>query len=228
MRNTLDLGLIGNCHIGALIDEAGEIAWCCLPRAVYDQPDAGMWELRGMLRVHTFSSVMCWAACERLARIAAELGLGERAAHWRGHANRVHTIICARAWNSRKQAFVAVFEGDALDASMLLLHDVGFLAADDPRFTKTVEAVERELKQGSYVHRPVEPDDFGVPEDAFVVCTSGTSMPWRRLAAVRKPESCSKTFSPGATATGSLPNTLPPIIPASSGATSSRPTARWG
>ena len=139
--------------------------------AVHDKPDAGMWELRGMLRVHTFSSVMCWAACDRLARIAAELGLGERAAYWRGHANRVHTTICARAWNSRKQAFVAVFEGDALDASMLLLHDVGFLAADDPRFTKTVEAVERELKQGSYVHRYVEPDDFGVPENAFVVCT---------------------------------------------------------
>ena len=54
---------------------------------------------------------------------------------------------------------------------MLLLHDIGFLAADDPRFAKTVAAVERELKHGDYVYRYVEADDFGVPENAFVVCT---------------------------------------------------------
>jgi GH15 family glucan-1,4-alpha-glucosidase len=139
--------------------------------AVHDQPDAGLWELRGVLRMHTFSSVMCWAACDRLARIASELGLHERAAFWRLRADRIHTTICAHAWNERKQAFVSVFDGDTLDASMLLLHDVGFLAADDPRFAKTVEAVERELKQGSYVYRYAEPDDFGVPKNAFVVCT---------------------------------------------------------
>ena len=73
--------------------------------AVYDQPDAGLWELRGLLRVHTFSSVMCWAACDRLARIAAELGLDERAAYWRGSANRMHADICARAWNEKKAGF---------------------------------------------------------------------------------------------------------------------------
>jgi GH15 family glucan-1,4-alpha-glucosidase len=139
--------------------------------AVHDQPDAGLWELRGVLRIHTFSGVMCWAACDRLARIASELALHERAAFWRLHADHMHTTICARAWNQRKQSFVSVFDGDTIDASMLLLHDVGFLAADDPRFSKTVEAVERELKQGDYVYRYVEPDDFGVPENAFVVCT---------------------------------------------------------
>jgi GH15 family glucan-1,4-alpha-glucosidase len=148
------------------LEQLGETAL-----AVHDQPDAGLWELRGVTRVHTFSSVMCWAACDRLARIAVELGLDDRAVYWRGHANRVHNTICGRGWSERKQAFVAVFEGDAVDASMLLLHDVGFLAADDPRFVKTVEAVERELKCGSYVYRYVEPDDFGAPENAFVVCT---------------------------------------------------------
>lgn len=139
--------------------------------AVHDQPDAGLWELRGVLRIHTFSSVMCWAACDRLARIAVELGLQDRAALWRLHAERICATICVRAWNDKKQSFVSVFDGDTLDASMLLLHDVGFLAADDPRFAKTVAAVERELKRGSYVYRYVEPDDFGVPENAFVVCT---------------------------------------------------------
>ena len=138
---------------------------------VYDQPDAGLWEFRGRQRIHTFSSVMCWAACDRLARIAFKLGFGDRGSYWRGHADRIHAVICNRAWSEKKQTFAAAFGDDTLDASMLLLHDVGFLTADDPRFAKTVAAVERELKHGNYIHRYVEPDDFGVPENAFVVCT---------------------------------------------------------
>ena len=139
--------------------------------AVHDQPDAGLWEFRGRLRVHTFSAVMCWAACDRLAKIAAELGLSERFVYWSKQADRIHTVICERAWNEKKQTFAAAFEGDALDASVLLLHDIGFLAADDPRFSKTVAAIERELKHGDYVYRYIEADDFGEPENAFVVCT---------------------------------------------------------
>ena len=63
------------------------------------------------------------------------------------------------------------FDGESLDASLLLLHDLGFLSADDPRFAKTVAAIERELRHGNYIYRYVETDDFGVPENAFVVCT---------------------------------------------------------
>ena len=139
--------------------------------AVHDQPDAGLWEFRGRLSVHTFSAVMCWAACDRLAKIAAVLGLAHRSVYWRNGANHIHDVICQRAWNEKKQAFTAAFGGEVLDASVLLLHDVGFLAADDPRFAKTVAAVERELKNGDYVYRYAEADDFGVPENAFVVCT---------------------------------------------------------
>ncbi len=138
---------------------------------VYDQPDAGLWELRGGSRIHTFSSVMCWAACDRLGRVAAKLGLDGRAAYWREWAGRLKAVICTRAWSEKRQAFVSAFEGEALDASLFLLHDVGFLAADDPRFIKTVEALERELRCGCYMHRYIEADDFGVPENAFVVCT---------------------------------------------------------
>jgi len=138
---------------------------------VHDQPDAGLWELRGTARVHTFSSVMCWAACDRLSLIADRLGFVERAVYWRAHADRIHAVICRRGWNQEKQAFVASFEGEALDASLLLLYDVGFLAADDPRFALTVSAIERELKRGDYVYRYLDADDFGVPENAFIVCT---------------------------------------------------------
>ncbi|RII25823.1 MAG: glucoamylase [Geobacter sp.] len=138
---------------------------------VHDQPDAGLWELRGTKRVHTFSSIMCWAACDRLARIAARLGLSERAVYWRAQADLIHATICKRAWNGRKKAFTASFEGDTLDASLLLMHDVGFLTADDCRFASTVAAIERELRRGDYIFRYVEEDDFGAPENAFIVCT---------------------------------------------------------
>ena len=139
---------------------------------LYDQPDAGLWELRGKRRIHTFSSVMCWAACDRLARIAAHLGLRDRAAYWQGVAARIHEVVCARAWNAKRGSFMAVLDdGDTLDASLLRLHEVGFLAADDPRFAGTVQAIASDLRRGDFVFRYSEPDDFGTPENAFLVCT---------------------------------------------------------
>jgi GH15 family glucan-1,4-alpha-glucosidase len=138
---------------------------------LYNQPDAGIWELRGPPRVHTFSSVMCWAGCDRLAKIAAHLGLADRAAYWHGHAARIHQFVCQRCWNAGKESFVAAADGATLDASLLRLGELGFLPEDDPRFAGTVRAIERELKRGDFVFRYVEPDDFGEPENAFLVCT---------------------------------------------------------
>jgi GH15 family glucan-1,4-alpha-glucosidase len=139
--------------------------------ALFDKPDAGIWELRGKLRVHTFSSVMCWAGCDRLARIATHLKLPERARYWRAHADRMHAVISERSWNEKLNAFVGAMDGDALDASLLRLHEVGFLKADDPRFAGTVEAIEKDLKRGDFIYRYSERDDFGTPENAFLVCT---------------------------------------------------------
>jgi GH15 family glucan-1,4-alpha-glucosidase len=140
-------------------------------RRCYDQPDAGLWELRGSARVHTFSSVMCWAACDRLGRIAARLGLAERAEYWFGHATQMHETISKKAWSKKRGAFVSTFDGEAMDASLLLLAEVGFLDAADPRFAATVAAVEKDLRHGDYIFRYVEKDDFGEPENAFLVCT---------------------------------------------------------
>ena len=141
--------------------------------ALFDQPDAGLWELRGAARVHTFSSVMCWAGCDRLARVAAHLGggLADRAAYWRGHADRIHGVIRARAWNAKLNSFTATLDGDTLDASLLRLNELGFLADDDPRFAGTVRAIGRDLRHGDFIFRYVEADDFGPPENAFLVCT---------------------------------------------------------
>ena len=138
---------------------------------VHDQPDAGLWELRGSARVHTFSSVMCWAACDRLAKIAERLGLAQRRDYWHSQAERIHRVVCERAWNGRLNSFVATLDGNSMDASLLLLNEVGFLQADDPRFAGTVAAVERELRHGDFIFRYVEKDDFGRPENAFLICT---------------------------------------------------------
>jgi GH15 family glucan-1,4-alpha-glucosidase len=139
--------------------------------ASYDKPDAGLWEFRTRARVHTHSSIMCWAACDRLARIAGHLGLAERSTHWQARADRIRETILREAWNPRLNSFTAAFGDDDIDASLLLMHEVGFLRPDDPRFAGTVAAVERELKRGGHLFRYVRPDDFGAPENAFVACT---------------------------------------------------------
>jgi GH15 family glucan-1,4-alpha-glucosidase len=139
---------------------------------VFDQPDAGIWELRNLARPHTFSAAMCWAACDRLSRIAAHLGLKAQPNYWRGHADRIHQYICERAWNPHMNSFVATLDGNGkLDASLLLLYEIGFLRAEDPRFAGTVAAIERELRYGYFIFRYTEADDYGAPENAFLACT---------------------------------------------------------
>jgi GH15 family glucan-1,4-alpha-glucosidase len=137
----------------------------------FDQPDAGLWELRNSAHVHTFSSVMCWAACDRLARIAQRLGLAARETHWRSIAQRIHDVICERAWNWKRSCFTSTFDGAAVDASLLLLAEVGFLDAADPRFSTTVAAIEHDLRRDGFIFRYVDADDFGAPENAFLVCS---------------------------------------------------------
>ena len=138
---------------------------------LFDQPDAGLWEFRGRREVHTYSSVMCWAACDRLARIAEHLGLVDRASHWSETAARIKEKIIAAAWNEERQSFVATFGGNAIDASLLTLADLKFVAPDDPRFLSTLAACEAELLRGTHVFRYSEADDFGMPETAFNICT---------------------------------------------------------
>jgi GH15 family glucan-1,4-alpha-glucosidase len=137
----------------------------------YNVPDAGLWELRGTKRVHTFSSLMCWAACDRLATIARRLRLTERANYWGEHAQTIHKTICERAWNAEMNCFASTFGGDRLDSSLLLMAEFHFLEPDDPRFVSTVSVIEKHLQRGDFLLRYDEEDDFGRPETAFLVCT---------------------------------------------------------
>jgi GH15 family glucan-1,4-alpha-glucosidase len=156
-------GTINDFHA---LEKVGERAF-----AMHDQVDAGLWEFRTIARVHTYSSVMCWAACDRLAKAAGVLELAERAEVWAQRADTIRARIEAEAYIPEEGRFGASFGGKELDASLLQLVDLGFLDPMDPRQVATFNAIERDLKKGPYLFRYVEPDDFGEPETAFNFCT---------------------------------------------------------
>ncbi len=148
------------------LEKVGERAF-----AMHDQTDAGLWEFRTIARVHTYSSVMCWAACDRLAKAADHLGLHPRGEFWRERASIIRERIEAEAFLPDEGRFAASFGNRELDASLLQMTDLGFLEAHDPRQVATFDAIERDLKKGAFLFRYVEPDDFGEPETAFNFCT---------------------------------------------------------
>jgi len=150
----------------ASLEQVGERAL-----ATFDQPDAGLWEFRTKSSIHTYSSVMCWAACDRLAKIATTLGLGDRAGYWRKAAERIRRAIEKKAWFEEGKRFSATWGGSELDASLLQLIDLQFLKADDPRFGATFDAVELGLRRGEHMLRYATEDDFGLPQTAFNFCT---------------------------------------------------------
>jgi GH15 family glucan-1,4-alpha-glucosidase len=134
------------------------------------EPDAGIWEYRGRQRVHTHSAAMCWAGIQRLGAIATRLGFADRAAYWNAAADKVQTALLEQAWNPKLKAFSAAFGTDDVDASVLLLPELGLIEVSDPRFISTVAAVERELLREKHVMRYANSDDFGLPETAFLIC----------------------------------------------------------
>ena len=135
------------------------------------QPDAGLWELRGAQRAHTYSSAMCWAACDRLAKIARVLGLSARREYWLEHAVRLHRTVSDGCWSTSAGSFVSHAGAADVDASLLLLPEIGFLPFDDPRFLATLARIERDLLRGTHLLRYAVEDDFGKPENAFNICT---------------------------------------------------------
>ena len=153
----------------ASLEEVGEVAW-----AMHDQPDAGLWEFRTRQEVHTYSAVMSWAACDRLANVAAHLGKEDRAQLWRERADQIRARIDREAWvenGGEHGHYGASFESDYLDASLLQLIELRFLAPEDPRFRSTFTQLEQALRRGEHMLRYAAEDDFGTPETAFNICT---------------------------------------------------------
>jgi GH15 family glucan-1,4-alpha-glucosidase len=151
----------------ASLEKVGERAW-----EMHDQPDAGLWEFRTRTSVHTYSSVMSWAACDRLANAAGVLGLDERAALWSERAASIRQTIEREAWYEPEQRFAATFGGDELDASLLQAHRT---CASSSRRTPVSERTVRCSRKGApqgRAHAPLRAeDDFGLPETAFNFCT---------------------------------------------------------
>lgn len=148
------------------LEEVGEMAW-----KMHDQPDAGLWEFRTRQQIHTYSAVMSWAACDRLANVADHLGKEDRRALWRERADHIGATIIREAWVEELGHFGASFEADYLDASLLQMIELRFLKPDDPRFLSTFDAIEKALRRGEHMLRYASEDDFGLPETAFNICT---------------------------------------------------------
>lgn len=140
----------------------------------WDKPDEGIWEVRGGQRHFTHSRMMCWVAFDRAIRAVESFGLSGPVEHWRALRDEIHADICCHGWSEEKQSFVQHYDDTALDASLLLMGEVGFLPPEDPRFASTVEAIERELVVDGLVLRyraDDTPDGLPGNEGVFLPCS---------------------------------------------------------
>jgi GH15 family glucan-1,4-alpha-glucosidase len=134
------------------------------------EPDAGLWEYRKRSRAHTYSATLCWAACDRLAGIARRLAIADRAKYWATNARALRERILKEGWDEKRGALTGAFGSPDLDASLLLVAELGLLSPNDPRFIKTCDTIGRELSRNGWIMRYTVPDDLGAPETAFLAC----------------------------------------------------------
>ena len=155
-------------------------AWAVLRALVthletaWQRPDNGIWEVRGPQRHFTHSKVMCWVAFDRGVKMIERFGMKGPLERWRAAREAVFTAVCSEGFDHERGAFVQSFGARDLDASLLLIGQVGFLPPDDPRFVATVNAIERELMpEGLVLRYETEPAVEGLPpgEGVFLACS---------------------------------------------------------
>jgi GH15 family glucan-1,4-alpha-glucosidase len=140
----------------------------------WQAPDDGIWEVRNGRRRFTYSRLMCWVALDRAIRIAVRRALPANLDRWARERDAIYAWIMERGWNDDRQAFVQCEDTDVLDASLLLMPLVHFIAPTDPRWLSTLDAIGRELVADSLVYRydPVlAPDGLDGREGTFSMCT---------------------------------------------------------
>jgi GH15 family glucan-1,4-alpha-glucosidase len=173
VMNALHLARVGGLHA----DEAVWSLQCVMLdhlEKIWAEPDEGLWEVRSGPRQFTFSKVMAWVAFDRAIRSAEQFKLSGPIDRWRALRERIHADVCARAWNEERRTFTQVYDGDELDASLLLIPLLGFLPPTDPRIASTMEAIERDLMFDGFVRRyHTHKVDDGLPpgEGTFLACS---------------------------------------------------------
>ena len=141
---------------------------------LWQEPDKGLWEMRGEPKHYVHSKMMAWVAFDRAVKAVEQYGFCGPVERWRALRDEICREVLERGYDRARNTFVQHYDGRALDASLLLVAEVGFLPPEDPRFRGTVEAIERELMEDGLVlrYRPEETDDGLVGEEGtFLVCS---------------------------------------------------------
>jgi len=155
-------------------------AWVHLSRIVewvcdnWDQADEGIWETRGGRQRFTYSRLMSWVAVERAVRVARQRGLPGDIVRWMGARDEIYHQIMSRGWSEQRAAFVQHYDTEVLDASLLLMPLVKFIAPTDPRWLSTLRAIGDELVSDSLVYRynvEASPDGLHGDEGTFSICS---------------------------------------------------------
>jgi GH15 family glucan-1,4-alpha-glucosidase len=140
----------------------------------WERPDEGLWEIRGPPQHFTHSKIMAWVAFDRAIKDAEKEGLEGPVETWRELRDRIHAQVCDKGFDAGNNTFVQSYENNFLDASLLLIPQVGFLAADDPRVIGTIAAVEKHLLADGLVLRystATNVDALPAGEGAFLACS---------------------------------------------------------
>jgi GH15 family glucan-1,4-alpha-glucosidase len=155
----------------AWIDLSRVIEWIC---DNWDQADEGIWEDRGGRKHYTYSRLMSWVGLERAVRIALGRGLPADLPRWQSSRDQIYHQIMARGWHEERQAFVQHYDAEFLDAAVLLMPLVKFVAPTDRRWLSTLDAMSSELVSDSLVYRynvEASPDGLEGTEGTFSICT---------------------------------------------------------
>ncbi len=134
-------------------------------------PDKGIWEIRGVERHFVYSKMMSWVAVDRGVKIADMLGRRSYVEEWEGLAVEIAGDIMRNGWSEKVGAFVQHYGSDSLDASNLLMEEMGFIEADDPKYVSTVLRTREQLCRNGHMFRYINEDDFGIPRSSFVLCS---------------------------------------------------------
>jgi GH15 family glucan-1,4-alpha-glucosidase len=149
----------------------GMLDWVC---DNWDSPEEGIWETRGGRQPFTYGRFMCWVALDRAIRLAQEHGRPAPVNHWTEQRDRIYEQIMAKGWHRGRKAFVQHYDTDVLDASLLLMPLMGFVAPRDPMWLSTLEAMDDELVSDSLVYRynpSASPDGLQGSEGTFTLCS---------------------------------------------------------